>query len=120
MISSPVGIEISKGKRKWKIGEILGSGACATVCSMKAIDDGGCKETNFAVKLAPIPSKTTRKGNSPTETNVKLLYYEQLVYTTQFRSLQGVFIPRVPNSSSSKDPPIYGEESGKLFHVVQR
>ena len=112
MAPSPVGIEISKGKRKWKIGKILGSGACATVCSLKAIDGGGSNETDFAVKLAPMPKKTTRKGNSPDELNAKLLYYEQLVYTTQFRSLQGEFIPQLPNPSSSKDPPTYGEENG--------
>ena len=112
MAPSPVGIEISKGKRKWKIGKILGSGACATVCSMKVLDNGRGEDTSFAVKLAPLPKKTTRKGNSPAEINAKLLYYEQLVYTTQFRSLQGEFIPRVPNSSSSKDPPVYGEENG--------
>lgn len=112
MAQSPVGIEISKGKRKWKIGKVLGSGACATVCALKYMNSGICEETDYAVKLAPLAKKKTRKGNSPEEMNEKLLYYEQLVYTTQFRSLQGVFIPSAP-SASSKDPPIYGDEKGK-------
>jgi len=116
MAPSPVGIEIGKGKIKWKVGKMLGSGACATVCSLKRTD-ASSNETDFAVKLAPLPKKKTKKGNSAEEMNVKLLYYEQLVYTTQFRSLQGNFIPSVPNSSSSKDPPLYGDENGTFFDV---
>lgn len=97
---------------------MLGSGACATVCALKSIDNGGrSNETDFAVKVAPLPKKKTKKGNSPDEMNVKLLYYEQLVYTTQFRMLQGTFIPGVPNASS-KDPPLYGDENGKLFYKI--
>ena len=116
MAPSPVGIEISKGKAKWKVGKVLGSGACATVCSLTKADNGSSNDKKFAVKMAPLPMKKTRKGNSPEEMNVKLLYYEQLVYTTQFQSLQGGFIPSVPNSSS-KDPPVYGDESGKLYSI---
>jgi len=119
MSHSPVGIEISKGKRKWKIGKVLGSGACATVCALKYINSGRCEETDYAVKLAPLAKKKTRKGNSPEEMNEKLLYYEQLVYTTQFRTLQGVFIPSAP-SASSKDPPIYGDERGYRYFVMER
>ncbi len=115
-MAPPVGIEISKGKRKWKIGKVLGSGACATVCALKYIKDGSTSETDYAVKLAPLAKKKTKKGNSIEEMNAKLLYYEQLVYTTQFRTLQGIFIPSAP-SSSPKDPPIYGDESGTLSWV---
>jgi hypothetical protein len=119
MAPSPVGIEISKGKRKWKIGKMLGSGACATVCALKSMDsDGRSNETDFAVKVAPLPKKKTKKGNSPDEMNAKLLYYEQLVYTTQFRQLQGSQIPSVP-SASSKDPPLYGDEKGTLFYKTK-
>ncbi|VEU34511.1 unnamed protein product [Pseudo-nitzschia multistriata] len=120
MAPSPVGIEISKGKRKWKVGEILGHGACATVCSLGKIENGTCTETNFAVKLAPLPVKKTKKGNSPQEMNAKLLYYEQMIYTTQFRGLQGKLIPNVPNLSNSRDPPIYGDESGYRFFTLER
>lgn len=118
MAPSPVGIEISKGKRTWKVGKKLGSGACATVCALKSIDNGSSTETDFAVKLAPLVKKKTKKGNSPGELNVKLLYYEQLVYSTQFRPLQGTFIPTTPSTSSSKDPPIYGDENGTLLFVL--
>lgn len=114
MAPSPVGIEISKGKRTWKVGKKLGSGACATVCALKSIDNGSSIETDFAVKMAPLAKKKTKKGNSPAELNAKLLYYEQLVYSTQFRPLQGNFIPTTP-SASSKDPPIYGDENGTIL-----
>lgn len=116
MAPSPVGIELTKGKRAWKVGKVLGQGACATVCSLKA-SDGSNTETDFAVKLAPLAKKKTKKGNSLEEVNAKLLYYEQLIYTTQFRTLQGTFIPNVPNPSSSKDPPLYGDENGKFIIV---
>lgn len=112
MAPSPVGIEIHNGRNIWKVGRILGKGACATVCSLNRIDSSGSNETEFAVKLAPLPKKKTKKGNSVEETNVKLLYYEKLVYTTQFQSLQGRFIPYVPQSSS-KVPPVYGDVNGK-------
>lgn len=118
MSPSPTGIEISKGKRKWKVGKKLGSGACATVCALKAIDNGSYNETDYAVKMAPLAKKKTKKGTSPDEMNEKLLYYEQLVYNTQFRSLQGNFIPSTPNASSSKDPPIYGDENGTLLKIL--
>ena len=115
MAPSPVGIEITKGSRTWIVGKILGTGACATVCSLDSYDasSGNCYETEFAVKLAPMPKKKTRKGNSVEETNAKLLYYEQLVYNSQFRTLQGKFIPNLPKLSSSKSPPVYGEADGK-------
>jgi len=102
------------------VGAILGRGACASVCSLERIESGTCTETDFAVKLAPLPVKTTKKGNSPQELNSKLLYYEQMIYTTQFRSLQGNLIPKVPNLSLSRDPPLYGDESGYRFFVMER
>jgi len=107
----------------------LGRGACATVCALESIDniieknnDNRKKtcETDFAIKLAPLPVKSTKKGNSPDETNAKLLYYEQMIYSTQFRSLQGSLIPKVPNFAASKDPPLYGDESGFRFFVMER
>ena len=76
-MAPPVGIEIGKGSKKWTIGKMLGTGACATVYALKTADGN---ETEYAVKVAPIPTKKTKKGNSPAETNVSLLHYEQLVY----------------------------------------
>mmetsp|Transcript_57968 Transcript_57968/g.64786 ORF Transcript_57968/g.64786 Transcript_57968/m.64786 type:complete len:586 (-) Transcript_57968:1179-2936(-) len=118
---SPVGIEITNGSRQWKVGKILGKGACATVCSLNRIDssDNSCNETEFAVKLAPLPKKKTKKGNSVEETNEKLLYYEHLVYNTQFQSLQGTFIPNVPKSSS-KVPPVYGNVNGYRYFLMEK
>lgn len=104
---SPVGIEIPFGKKKWKVGRVLGKGACAIVCSL----DYQGKETDFAVKLAPLPVKTTKKGNSVEETNAKLLYYENLLYRSHFQALQGKCIPMVPQSSA-QGPPSYGEVNG--------
>ncbi|MGK3738763.1 MAG: hypothetical protein ACI8RD_012405, partial [Bacillariaceae sp.] len=71
------------------------------------------------VKLAPLPKKKTKKGTSVEETNAKLLYYEQLVYNSQFRTLQGKFIPNIPKLSSSKSPPVYGEADGKKKKICR-
>jgi len=112
---SPVGIEIPFGKKKWKVGRVLGKGACAIVCSL----DYQGKETDFAVKLAPLPVKTTKKGNSVEETNAKLLYYENLLYRSHFQALQGKCIPMVPQSSA-QGPPSYGEVNGYRYFVMEK
>eukprot|EP00536_Pseudo-nitzschia_multiseries_P005504 jgi/Psemu1/12707/gm1.12707_g len=131
--SSPVGLEIVKGKRRWKVGSVLGRGACATVCSLEKVRSSSSQSQSqsqqqqsllpafrFAIKLAPLPTKTTKKGNSRDETNAKLLYYEQMIYTTQFRSLQGSILPRVPNFSAPSDPPLYGDANGFRYFVMER
>ena len=110
MATSPRGITIGNAvnrKRTWKVGKELGSGACATVCALLN-DDGS--STEFAIKLAPVPQKKTKKGNTPEEKNADLLHYEQLIYQTQFQGLQGTVIPSLPNPTNG--PPISGEESG--------
>lgn len=110
MAPSPRGIEIGNGgskKRIWKVGKELGRGACATVCALNN-DDGS--STEFAIKLAPVAEKKTKKANSIQERNEALLHYEQLIYQTQFQDLQGKIIPSLP--TAAKEPPIAGEASG--------
>ena len=106
---SPVGIEILKGsKPKWRVGKELGSGACATVHLLEEVDG---TSTDFAIKLAPIPTKTTKKKNSKEEINASKLYFEHVVYQNQFQDVQGQYIPNLP---PYKGPPANGEAKGKL------
>jgi hypothetical protein len=63
-----VSIEIRKGRNpKWRVGKLLGSGACATVHLLEEMDGS---PTGFAIKVAPIPKKMTKKRNSMEEVNV--------------------------------------------------
>ena len=105
----PVGIELLKGKTpKWRVGKELGSGACATVHLLEEIDGTA---TEWAIKLAPIPKKKTKKGNSTEEVNDRILYHESVMYQNQFQDLQGIYVPKLPPFNG---PPTSGETEGKL------
>ena len=115
MAKSPVGIEIYKGKQpKWKVGKQLGTGACATVHQLDNIDGS---PTEFAIKLAPLPKKITKKQNSKEETNQRLLSFENTVYHNQVQDLQGTFVPKLP---PSKGPPAHGTAADFTFLVIEK
>jgi serine/threonine protein kinase len=106
---SPIGIELYKGQTaKWRIGRNLGSGACATVHSLEEIDG---QSTEWAIKLAPLPTKTTKKGTSTEEVNARLIHHESVMYQNQFQDLQGTFLPRLP---PYKGPQASGEAQGTV------
>ena len=112
--NSPVGIEIAKGPRKpfqWKVGKSLGCGACAAVHELVTVDGA---PTEFAIKLAAVPEKRTKKGSSQAEVNERLIDFERLLYQNQFPDLQGTNIPTLP---SGKGPPASGE-AGSEYSVV--
>jgi hypothetical protein len=105
---SPVGLQLFKGsKPEWKIGKRLGSGACATVHALETLSG---TETEYAIKLAPLPVKTTKKQNSEAEINASRLHYENVVYQNQFPDIQGTMIPNLP---PGKGPPSTGEVGGE-------
>jgi hypothetical protein len=105
----PEGIKIFKGNTaKWCVGKELGSGACAAVHSLEEID-GVSTSTEWAIKLAPLPIKTTKKGSSPEEVNARLIHHESVMYQNQFQDLQGSFLPRLP---PYKGPQASGDASG--------
>ena len=108
-------IEIAKDPRKppqWKVGKLIGRGACAEVYELNTIEG---TPTEYAIKLAPVPTKTTKKGNSPDEVNDRLLDFERLLYQAQLPDLQGVNIPNLP---SAKGPPASGTADGKTICTV--
>ena len=109
----PVGIEIRNGSAKFKVGKQIGSGACASVYELK---DASGQATEYAVKIAPI-AKATKKGNSIPEKNQSLLNYEQLIYNTQFVTLQGRYIPSLPNS---KGPPRTVDTNGTSYSEISK
>lgn len=111
-MAPPKGIEIYKGKTaKWRVGKNLGTGACAAVHSLEEIEGSS---TEWAIKLAPLPKKKTKKASSPEEVNVRLLHHEGVMYINQFQDLQGSYVPRLP---PYKGPPSNGEAEG-TFEIL--
>lgn len=110
MAPSPEGTEIVRNKRaKFVVGKKLGSGACATVHELK---DSNGVPTKYAIKIAPLPQKKSKKGKTEEEMNAQLIFYEQLIYQNQLAQLCGTYIPSLPNSLIKEEPPVYGEENG--------
>jgi hypothetical protein len=103
MVSSPVGHEIAK---HYRVGPKIGSGACATVYEL--LDRNG-NPTEFAVKMAPLPKKVTKKKNSPEETNASLIYHEQNLYQNHFGTIRGKYIPMTPSDLRL----VHGTTNGK-------
>ena len=113
IMAPPVGIKLKKSKNpKWKVGKKIGAGACASVHELLELDGTA---TDFAIKLAPLPTKTTRKQNSPAEVNARLLYFEQLMYNNQFPDMCGKTIPKLPPYGG---PPVQGEEEGRFTRYI--
>ena len=111
----PEGIQIYKGQTaKWRVGKKLGSGACAAVHSLEEID-GPSTATEWAIKLAPLPTKTTKKGSSPAEVNARLIHHESVMYQNQFQDLRGIFLPRLP---PYQGPQPSGEANGRCRKTV--
>ena len=108
--SSPIGIELYRGKTpKWRVGKQLGSGACATVHLLEEIDGS---PTQWAIKLAPVPKKKTKKGTSTEEVNDRLLYNEGVMYQNQFQDIQGRYVPKLPPYGG---PLATGEAEGTIW-----
>jgi len=108
--ASTTGVAVGK---KWKAGKKIGSGACAVVYDLVTTDG---RSTDYVVKMTPVPKKKTKNGKTKEEIDASLLHYEQLIYQTQFQSLQGKTIPSIPFAG----PPITGESGGYKFFVMQK
>jgi hypothetical protein len=91
-------------KKNWVVGKKIGSGVQGTVHEVLA--NGAVSE--FAVKLAPVPTvKTKGRQLSPAQQNANAIYRESVVYQNALGSLKGTFIPKVAS------PQAFKEVSGK-------
>lgn len=118
---NPEGQLIGLSSKPWRIGKIIGQGACGTVHEIAKISTSSSKQTKtsvpeFVVKVAPLPQITKTKGKkrkkTPAERNADLLNYENTLYKNVFNNLRGRLIPDVPVHGSSV-PPAFGEIDGK-------
>jgi hypothetical protein len=87
--SSPEGLLLIKG---YRVGRCIGSGAQADVHLLeptpKAKNASSSTLPTYAVKLAPVPSKTTKKGVSVPEINERSINKEYLMYQNHMPKLR--------------------------------
>lgn len=125
-MASPVGLIISSGKHQWKVGKEVGSGACASVHLLQEVHNGnGAKSksnntstSSWVVKIAPLPTKITKQRKTPPERNAHLIYYEELMYQSQFVEFQGDILPRLP--AGGHQPPSKGQGDGYTYLIMER
>ena len=116
MTTTAVGLEIGRRKPDWRIGKMIGEGACGAVHLLESID--GSSTTTFAIKVAEIPAATVpAKMKKLLKHNSDLLHYENLIYTSHLATLRGRYIPELP---PAKGPPSTGEVGGFRYLVMER
>lgn len=114
--STPKGLLIGNPRKPWRVGRILGTGACGSVHDLEA-ESGNNSTMKYAIKMAPLPPANANRKRKKTaaEKNADLLYYESIVYQTHFPRLQGSMIPNIPRMGDTSAPPFYGDEGGKFL-----
>jgi hypothetical protein len=89
--SSPVGLKLIPG---YRVGKKIGSGAQASVHLLEPTAAAQAKNLSstslptYAVKICPLPSKTTKKGLSEAEINERSIGKEFKLYNNQFPKLR--------------------------------
>ena len=115
-MAPPVGILIGgdSTKNQWKIGKQIGEGACASVHLLKSPSG---TESNFVVKVTPLPTKITKKQQTIPERNARLLHYEGQMYQNILPDYRGYTIPQLPPYIG---PPATGDVSGEFLLPYQQ
>lgn len=92
MSSSLSGIEL---KRRWRLGNKIGSGGCAEV--YQVTDLRGADGEELVAKVAPLPeglppamSKGKKRKKTDKEKHADMLYYEYTLYNGYLRAHKGV------------------------------
>ena len=127
--SSPIGLEL--GGPEHTIGKLIGQGAFGQVHAVnskisnktKAGSSSTTQQESWAVKLTPVPVKTTKKGTSAAEIAHRRLFSEYLLYTQHMRCLTGSILPRLPTPSSSSSRSLkeyYHDLNGYRCFVMER
>ena len=116
MTTTAIGLEIGRRKPDWRIGKMIGEGACGAVHLLESMD--GSSITTFAIKVAEIPAASVpAKRKKTLKHNSDLLHYENLIYTSHLATLRGRYIPELP---PAKGPPSTGEVGGFRYLVMER
>lgn len=105
--------------RGWRIGPILGSGACGFVHELTAPPGGAKNNAAWAVKVAPLSksSAASSKGKKRKKTleqiNADLILHEYITLQNAGK-IRGKLVPEI---SFMGDPPAYGETEDKSEYL---
>ena len=110
-MSSPEGLLIGKPSKPWKIGRLLGSGACGSVHELIAPPGSKSSSPAYAIKIAPLPkSKANKAGKKRKKTaeerNADLILHEYTTLQNAGNEMRGKLVPEIPFMG---DPPAYGQ-----------
>ncbi|CAM9676686.1 unnamed protein product, partial [Ectocarpus sp. 8 AP-2014] len=118
MASSLTGTVLNK---KWKLGNLVGSGGCAEVYEAEATGSrGGSADGPFVAKIAPVPvglppaakkGRYAYKPKTEEEKHADMIHYEHVLYTASLAKLGGVV--EIPRNA-------YGEDQNLRYLVMTR
>eukprot|EP00584_Thalassiosira_punctigera_P024702 CAMPEP_0172553278 /NCGR_PEP_ID=MMETSP1067-20121228/49803_1 /TAXON_ID=265564 ORGANISM="Thalassiosira punctigera, Strain Tpunct2005C2" /NCGR_SAMPLE_ID=MMETSP1067 /ASSEMBLY_ACC=CAM_ASM_000444 /LENGTH=606 /DNA_ID=CAMNT_0013341437 /DNA_START=73 /DNA_END=1893 /DNA_ORIENTATION=- len=120
-MSSPEGLLIGKPTNPWKIGRLLGSGACGSVHELTAPSGSKSSSPAYAIKIAALPkSKAASKAGkkrkkTAEERNADLILHEYTVLQNAGSDMRGKVVPEIPFMG---DPPAFGETPDKKFRFL--
>ncbi|CAM9920680.1 unnamed protein product, partial [Choristocarpus tenellus] len=107
-------------KGRWRLGEMIGRGACAKVYSVTDLKAGSSslKSEPLVAKVCEVPqglppsmARGKKRKKTDAEKNADMLYYEYTLYNGFLRPHEGV--PKVPAGG-------YGDDHGLRFMVMTR
>jgi len=120
-MSSPEGLLIGKSNKPWKIGRLLGSGACGSVHEL--IAPSGSKSSSsspaYAIKIAPLPKSKAKTGKKRKKTaeerNADLILHEYTTLQNAGSEMRGKVVPDIPYMGN---PPAYGKTADDKFRFL--
>jgi len=135
-IASPIGLIIGSGSNKWRIGEFIGQGACASVHELQPMVASEAANSNstsnsgssseWVIKLAGVPISISSSSNgkkrkkTDKERQADTVRLETTLLSNKLGSLMGQFIPTIPLYGDKNAPPAHGEitTTGTLFTYI--
>ena len=117
MSSPPMGLTIGS-QHKWRVGNLIGQGACGSVHELEPIDrPPSSLLRHYVIKIAAVSpnNKTAKRGKKTTEErNADTIYHEHMLLSYRLSTLRGIYIPELPSYGG---PPSYGDvRSGSISY----
>lgn len=107
---SPEGTLIGKPSKPWRIGRLLGRGACGSVHELTPPPGSKSPSPGYVIKIVPLPkSKATagkKRKKTAEERNADLILHEYTTLQNAGSDMRGKMVPEIPFMGS---PPSYGE-----------
>jgi hypothetical protein len=116
--NSSIGIKKQHNNERtvYKVGKLISKGAFGAV---HVVVDGNHQETEWAVKLTPIPTKVTKKQTSAIETAHRLLWVENLLYSQHFATSCGTLLPNIPRQLQTDGLELFIDNASGTFAALK-